>query len=71
MKAFMKIMYGVLFSSFVVVLLSSLFFKIAFFQWAFVLSFLTTAVSSVIISSIELLNEEIPNPYKKENYYVD
>ena len=71
MKTFMKIMYGVLFSSFVVVLLSSLFFKIAFFQWAFVLSFLTTAVSSVIISSIELLNEEIPNPYKKENYYVD
>ena len=71
MKTFMKIMYGTLFSSFAVVLLSSLFFKIAFFQWAFVLSFLTTAVSSVIISSIELLNEEIPNPYKKKNYYVD
>lgn len=71
MKTFMKIMYGILFSSFAIVLLSSLFFKIAFFQWAFVLSFLTTAVSSVIISSIELLNEEIPNPYKKKNYYVD
>ena len=71
MKTFMKIMYGILFSSFAVVLLSSLFFKIAFFQWAFVLSFLTTAVSSVIISSIELSNEEIPNPYKKKNYYVD
>ena len=70
MKAFMKIMYGVLFSSFVVVLLSSLFFKIAFFQWAFGLSFLTIAASSVIISSVELC-EEIPNPYKKENYYVD
>lgn len=71
MKTFMKIMYGILFSSFAIVLLSSLFFKIVFFQWAFVLSFLTTAVSSVIISSIELLNEEIPNPYKKKNYYVD
>ena len=71
MKTFMKIMYGVLFSSFAVVLLSSLFFKITFFQWAFVLSFLTTAVSSVTISSIELSNEEIPNPYKKKNYYVD
>ena len=71
MKTFMKIMYGTLFSSFAVVLLSSLFFKIAFFQWAFVLSFLTTAVSSVVISSIELSNEEIPNPYKKKSYYVD
>lgn len=71
MKTFMKIMYGILFSSFAIVLLSSFFFEIAFFQWAFVLSFLTTTVSSVIISSIELLNEEIPNPYKKENYYVD
>lgn len=70
MKTFMKIMYGILFSSFAIVLLSSFFFEIAFFQWAFSLSFLTIAVSSVVISSVELC-EEIPNPYEKEEYYID
>lgn len=70
MKTFMKIMYGILFSSFAVVLLSSFLFEIAFFQWAFGLSFLTIAVSSVIISSVELC-EEIPNPYEKEEHYID
>ena len=71
MKTFMKIMYSILFASFAIVLLSSFFFGIPFFQWAFGLSLLTIAVSSVIISSIELSDEEIPDPYKKEEYYVD
>ena len=69
MKTFMKIMYGILFSSFAIVLLSSFFFEIAFFQWAFGLSFLTIAVSSVIISSVELCED--PNPYEREGYYID
>lgn len=71
MKTFMKIMYSILFASFAIVFLSSFFFGIPFFQWAFGLSLLTIAVSSVIISSIELSDEEIPDPYKKEEYYVD
>ena len=71
MKTFMKIMYSILFASFAIVFLSSFLFEIPFFQWAFGLSLLTIAVSSVIISSIELSDEEIPDPYKKEEYYVD
>ena len=71
MKTFMKVMYSILFTSFVLVFLSSFFVKIPFFQWTFGLSLLALAVSSVIISSIELADEDIPDPYKKEEYYID
>lgn len=71
MKNFTKIMHSILFSSSALVFLSSLFFNLAFFQWMFGLSLLTTAVSSVIVSSTELANEEIPDPYSKEEYPVD
>ena len=67
----MKIMHSILFSSFALVLLSALFFNIAFFQWMFGLSLLTAAVSSVIVSSTEFVNEEIPDPYRKEEYPVE
>ncbi len=71
MKTFMKVMYSILFTSFVMVFLSSFFVEIPFFQWTFGLSLLALAVSSVIISSIELADEEIPDPYRKEEYYID
>ena len=71
MKTFMKVMYSMLFTSFVMVCLSSFFVEIPFFQWTFGLSLLALAVSSVIISSIELADEEIPDPYRKEEYYID
>lgn len=71
MKTFTKVMYSILFASFAIVFLSSFFFGIPFFQWAFGLSLLAIAVSSVIISSIELSDEEIPDPYRKEEYYID
>ena len=67
----MKIIHSILFSSFALVFLSALFFDTAFFQWTFGLSLLTAAVSSVIVSSTELANEEIPDPYRKEEYPVD
>lgn len=67
----MKIIHSVLFSSFALVCLSAFFFNLAFFQWMFGLSLLTASISSVIIASIELANEEIPDPYKKEEYPVD
>ena len=67
----MKIMHSILFSSFALVFLSALFFNITFFQWMFGLSLLTAAISSVIVSSTELANEEIPDPYRKEEYPVD
>ena len=67
----MKIMHSILFSSSALVLLSALFFNIAFFQWMFGLSLLTASISSVIVSSTELANKEIPDPYKKEEYPVD
>ena len=67
----MKIIHSILFSSFALVLLSALFFNIAFFQWMFGLSLLTVAISSVIVSSTELANEETPDPYRKEEYPVD
>ena len=71
MKTFMKVMYSILFTSCVLVFLSSFFVEIPFFQWIFGLSFLSIAVSSVIISSIELADEEIPDPYRKDEYYID
>ena len=71
MKTFMKVMYSILFTSFVLVFLSSFFVEIPFFQWTFGLSLLALAVSSVIISSIELADEDIPDSYKQEEYYVD
>ena len=67
----MKIMHNILFSSFALVLLSTFFFNLAFFQWMFGLSLLTASISSVIVVSIELANEEIPDPYRKEEYPVD
>lgn len=67
----MKIMHSILFSSFALVLLSAFFFNLAFFQWMFGLSLLTASTSSVIVASIELANEEIPDPYRKEEYPVD
>lgn len=67
----MKIMHSILFSSFALVLLSVFFFNLAFFQWMFGLSLLTASISSVIVASIELANEEIPDPYRKEEYPVD
>lgn len=71
MKTFMKVMYSILFTSFVMVFLSPFFVEIPFFQWTFGLSLLALAVSSVIISSIELADEDIPDPYRKEEYYID
>ena len=67
----MKTIHSILFSSFALVFLSALFFNTAFFQWMFGLSLLTAAVSSVIVSSTEFVNEEIPDPYRKEEYPVD
>lgn len=67
----MKIMHSILFSSFALVFLSALFFNIAFFQWMFGLSLLAASISSVIVSSTEFVNEEIPDPYRKEEYPVD
>ena len=67
----MKIIHSILFSSFALVFLSALFFNIAFFQWMFGLSLLIASISSVIVSSTELANEEIPDPYRKEEYPVD
>ena len=71
MKTFMKVMYSILFTSFVLVFLSSFFVEMPFFQWTFGLSLLALAVSSVVISSIELADEDIPDPYKQEEYYID
>ena len=67
----MKVTHNILFSSSALVFLSAFFFNIAFFQWMFGLSLLTAAVSSVIVSSTEFVNEEIPDPYRKEEYPVD
>ena len=71
MKTFMKVMYSILFTSFVTVFLSSFFVEMPFFQWTFGLSLLALAVSSVVVSSIELADEDIPDPYKQEEYYID
>ena len=71
MSIFKKIMYSILFSSFAVMILSSFFFEIKFFQWAFGISFLIMAVSSVAITSVELSNDEFLNLYDNDEYYID
>ena len=71
MSIFKKIMYSILFSSFSVMILSSFFFEIKFFQWAFGISFLIMAVSSVAVTSVEFSNDGFLNPYDNDEYYID
>lgn len=71
MKTFMKLMYSILFSSMVISILSSFFFSVEFFQWSFGISFLVLAISSVVISSIELGSDGFHNPYDNDEYYID
>lgn len=71
MNIFKKIMYSILFSSFAVMIFSSFFFGIEFFQWAFGISFLTMAVSSVVVASAEVSTGGFPNPYDNDEYYID
>lgn len=67
----MKLMYSIMFLSIAIIVLSSFFFGMKFFQWAFGISFLTLAVSSIIVSSIEFGLDGFPNPYDNDEYYID
>lgn len=67
----MKVFYAILLTAFVTMIGSSLFFNITFFQWLFGVSFLTMAIDSVVVSSIELSKGNIPNPFTKDDIYLD
>ena len=71
MKIFERIMFLMLFASVSLMTLSSFFFDITFFEWTFGLAFVVMAVSSLILSSIELATGNLPNPYESGEYYID
>ena len=67
----MKVLYTILFTAFVTMIGSSFFFNIAFFQWLFGISFLAIAIDSVVVSSIELSENNVPNPFTRDDIYLD
>ena len=71
MKIFEKIMFFVLFVSMFLMLISSFFFDISFFEWVFGLSFITMSISSLTLASVELAIGDLFNPYESDDYYID
>ena len=71
MEKFMKVLYIILFTTFVTMIGSSFFFNITLFQWLFGISFLAMAIDSVIVSSIELSEDNVPNPFTRDDIYLD
>ena len=71
MEKFMKVLYAILFTTFVTTIGSSFFFNIAFFQWLFGISFLAMAIDSVVVSSVELSEDNVPNPFTRDDIYLD
>ena len=71
MEKFKKILYAILFTTFITMIGSSFFFNITFFQWLFGISFLAMAIDSVVVSSVELSEDNIPNPFTRDDIYLD
>ena len=71
MEKFMKVLYATLFTTFVTMIGSSFFFNITFFQWLFGISFLAMAIDSVVVSSVELSEGNVPNPFTRDDIYLD
>ena len=71
MEKFMKILYAILFTTFVTMIGSSFFFNITFFQWLFGISFLAMAIDSVVVSSVELSEDNVLNPFTRDDIYLD
>ena len=67
----MKVLYAILFTTFVTMIGSSFFSNITFFQWLFGISFLAMAIDSVVVSSVELSEDNIPNPFTRDDIYLD
>ena len=71
MEKFKKILYAILFTTFITMIGSSIFFNITFFQWLFGISFLAMAIDSVVVSSVELSEDNVPNPFTRDDIYLD
>ena len=52
-------------------LISSFFFGISFFEWVFGLSFIIMSISSLALASVELAIGDLFNPYESDDYYID
>ena len=52
-------------------LISSFFFGISFFEWVFGLSFIIMFISSLALASVELAIDDLFNPYESDDYYID
>ena len=71
MEKSMKLLYTILFTAFITMIGSSFFFNITFFQWLFGISFLAMAIDSVVVSSVELSKDNVPNPFTRDDIYLD
>ena len=71
MEKFMKVLYAILFTIFITMIGSSFFFNITFFQWLFGISFLAMAIDSVVVSSVELSEDNVPNLFTRDDIYLD
>lgn len=71
MKTFEKIIFFVLFVSMFLMLISSFFFGVSFFEWVFGLSFIIMSLSSLALASVELAIGDLFNPYESDDYYID
>lgn len=71
MKIFEKITFFVLFVSMFLMLISSFFFDVSFFEWVFGLSFIIMSISSLALASVELAIGGLFNPYESDDYYID
>lgn len=67
----MKVLYVILFITFITMIGSSFFLNVAFFQWLFGISFLAMAIDSVVVSSVELSEDNVPNPFTRDDVYLD
>ena len=67
----MKVLYAILFTTFIAMIGSSFFLNITFFQWLFGISFLAMAIDSVVVSSVELSEDNVPNPFTRDDIYLD
>ena len=67
----MKVLYAILFTTFIKMIGYSFFFNITLFQWLFGISFLAMAIDSVVVSSVELSDDNVPNPFTRDDIYLD
>lgn len=71
MKTFKQILYYLLFISFISTFISSLLIDITFFNFVFGISIVIMILTPLVLAVVEIGSDDIPNPYKNNDYYLD